>query len=580
METKMRNQAYKILLFSIAVLSSLYCISQQRFTEVSAQAGINHQFIVFEGTFGGGAAAADFNNDGYEDIFIAGGKADDALYINNKNGTFTNIYPTSGLKTKVKYITQGAVCADVNKDGWIDIYVTNITTDSIKEIPRAPNRLFINNHNSTFTDATENFKIGGYQSFSTGAVFGDINADGYPDLFVGNYFKEYTGELNILNDAIIVGSNQMAKPYLFLNVDGKYFKDVSDKYGITYKGFGFGGVFSDFDNDSDIDLLINNDFGYKSTPNLLLQNEYPKKALVDVANKYGMALRINAMGTAVGDFNNDGFIDYFVTNIRENKFMVNQGPGKQFINKSKELGTAVNRLRNGFGRYTPISWGANFADFDNDGDLDLFVANGCLNPNVEPNPNSYFENVGAAFTERAKEKGLADLGIGRGSIYLDYDNDGDLDLLVVNQKPISSSFNDATMTRLFRNDSVSGNWIKVSLRGIEADFNGIGSRIEVVSGKQRWIREIDGGSSHESQNSMIAHFGIGNSKSVDSIIVKWIGGKEQVILNQKINSLIKVVEAGSRKKNFSVVKIITMGFIILLLLTFFVKKTKKTQGIN
>ena len=580
METKMRNHAYKILLFSIAILSSLYCISQQRFKEVSLPAGINHQFIVFEGTFGGGAAAADFNNDGYEDIFIAGGKADDALYINNKNGTFTNIYHTSGLKTKVKYITQGAACADVNKDGWIDIYVTNITTDSIKEIPRAPNRLFINNHNSTFTDATENFKIGGYQSFSTGAVFGDINADGYPDLFVGNYFKEYTGELNILNDAIIVGSNQMAKSYLFLNVDGKYFKDLSDKYGITYKGFGFGGVFSDFDNDSDIDLLINNDFGYKSTPNLLLQNEYPKKTLVDVANKYGMALRINAMGTAVGDYNNDGFIDYFVTNIRENKFMVNQGPGKQFINKSKELGTAVNRLQDEFGRFTPISWGANFADFDNDGDLDLFVANGCLNPNVEPNPDSYFENQGTTFTEKAKEKGLADRGIGRGSIYLDYDNDGDLDLLVVNQKPISSSFNDATMTRLFRNDSASGNWIKVSLRGIEADFNGIGSRIEVVSGKQRWIREIDGGSSHESQNSMVAHFGIGNSKSVDSIIVKWIGGKEQVILNQKINTLIKVVEAGSRKKTFSVIKIITMGFIILLLLTFFLKKTNTTQGIN
>ena len=140
---------------------------------------------------------------------------------------------------------------------------------------------------------------------------------------------------------------------------------------MNHKGFGFGGVFTDFDNDADQDLLVNHDFGYKAKPNYLLENEYPSPTLKYVEKEYGMDLRINAMAAAVGDYNNDGWLDYFVTNIRFNLFMVNQGEGKPFVNKAEELGTKLFK----------ITWGANFGDFDNDGDLDLFAANGDLNPN-------------------------------------------------------------------------------------------------------------------------------------------------------------------------------------------------------
>ena len=173
-------------------------------------------------------------------------------------------------------------------------------------------------------------------------------------------------------------------------------------------------------------LFVNHDFGYKRTPDMLLENQYPKEKFIDVAKERRMDLRINSMGTAVGDYNNDGLMDYYMTNIRFNYFMVNQGAGKPFVNKAKELGMD----------FFAISWGANFADFDHDGDVDLFVANGDLNPNCVPMADFYFENIGGKFQDHASAYGLADYGIGRGSVVFDYDNDGDLDLLVVNQEPV------------------------------------------------------------------------------------------------------------------------------------------------
>ncbi len=215
---------------------------QTAFTEVSKQAGIEHQFKVYEGTFGGGATVFDFNNDGFEDIFITGGVASDVLFMNKGDGTFENVYNRSGLQASMQYVTQGAVSADVNKDGWRDLYITTITAKDKKEkVPRAPNLLFINNGNGTFRDATKEYGLDKYLSFSTGAMFGDVNGDGYPDLYVGNYFQEYQGKLQVMNDAIIVGSKQMAKGFLFINKKGKYFVDWYDDYGLSHKGFGFGG---------------------------------------------------------------------------------------------------------------------------------------------------------------------------------------------------------------------------------------------------------------------------------------------------------------------------------------------------
>ena len=563
----MRYFLFTLLFCSIFFMHKSF--AQTRFKDVTVEAGINHVFKVYEGMFGGGACVIDYNNDGYEDVYITGGMNDDVLYKNNGNGTFTNVFENSGLTLTKKYVTQGVTGADVNRDGFVDLFVTTITSrDKKQTIPREINLLFLNNGNGTFRDATKEYGLDQMYSFSTSASFGDINADGWPDLYVGNYFNEFTGKLSVINDATVVQANQIAKGYLLLNEGGKKFKDVSDDYGLDFRGFGFGGVFTDFDNDGDQDLFINHDFGYKRTPDMLLENKYPSEKFTDVAKEKGMDLRINSMGTAVGDYNNDGLMDYYMTNIKFNYFMVNQGPGKPFVDKATELGLG----------FFAISWGANFADFDQDGDVDLFVSNGDLNPDCHPMANFYYENSNGKFQDKAAAYGLADYGIGRGSVVFDYDNDGDLDLLVVNQEPVLPDYPAPSVTKLYRNDSTTGNWIKIALKGVQAESHGLGSKIEVEAGGKKMIREIDGGaSSHLSQNSVIAHFGLGNAIKIDKITVYWTGGNMQTITNVNANQLLTITEIPALKKpGFNYINLfIALALVVILIL--FRKSMKKNQ---
>ncbi len=508
--------------------------AQLQFTDITDTAGIRHQFLVYEGMFGGGACVFDLNRDGFEDLYLTSGKQDDQLYLNLGDGTFRNIFEGSGLEATRRYITQGVAGADVNRDGWTDLFITTITArDSQLTIPRARNLLFLNNGDQTFRDATAEFGLDGFYCFSTGASFGDFNADGWPDLYVGNYFLEYDGPLTEINDATIVNASKTARGYLLLNRDGKRFEDVYSDYGLDHRGFGFGGVFTDFDNDGDQDLIVNHDFGYKAKPNYLLRNEFPRRQFRYVETDQGMDLRINAMGAAVGDYDNNGWMDYFVTNIKFNRFMVNGGPTAPFTDRARELRTDI---------FT-ISWGANFADFDQDGDLDLFVANGDLNPNCQPMGDFLFENLGDHFLDKGRAAGVNDFGIGRGSVVLDIENDGDLDILVVNQAAVKD-YPTPTVTHLYRNDTPGGNWLKISLQGQSAESHGIGSRVRIVSGDRSQIREIDGGgSSHLSQNSRIAHFGLGSAEVVDTVEVTWRKGHRQLLTAVTANQHLVVRES-------------------------------------
>jgi len=221
--------------------------------------------------------------------------------------------------------------------------------------------------------------------------------------------------------------------------------------------------------------------------------------------------------------------------------------------------------------YVSISWGANFADFDHHTDLDLYVANGDLNPNDVPMADYYFENANGRFSERAPAKGLNDYGVGRGSVVMDMDNDGDLDILVINQKPVLP-YPVSSETRLYRNDSTKGNWLKIALKGIDSELHGLGSRVEVVIGKIKMIREIDGGSSHLSQNSIIAHFGLGAATQVDSVVVTWIGGRTQVLTNQKVNTLLTVIERPGENANLWVRVALPVAVLLLILILFRFKK--------
>lgn len=523
-------------------------------------------FKVYEGMFGGGACVVDYNNDGFEDLYITGGMNDDVLYKNNGNGTFTNVYEQSGMTLTKEYVTQGVSGADVNRDGFVDLFVTTISRRNRKEpIPREINLLFLNKGDGSFRDVTVEYGLDDMYSFSTGASFGDFNADGWPDVYIGNYFNEYKGKLSVINDNTVVEANQIAKGYLLLNEEGKKFRDVYSDYGLDFRGFGFGAVFTDFDNDGDQDLYVSHDFGYKRTPNKLLENRFPKKKFIDISKESGMDARINAMGSAVGDFNNDGLMDYYLTNIKFNYFMINQGPGKPFVNKATELGMGL----------FAISWGANFSDFDHDGDVDLFVANGDLNPNCVAMADFYFENSGGKFQDKARAYGLADYGIGRGSVTFDYDNDGDLDLLVVNQAP-QTDYPVESFTRLYRNDSASGNWIKIALKGAEAESHGIGSKIEVEVGGKKMIREIDGGgSSHISQNSVISHFGLGNATKIDKITVHWTGGNKQELTGVSSNQQITITEIPTKKKLGIPYSLMAMGLVVVVFLFLYLRKRRK-----
>ncbi|NJB85399.1 hypothetical protein GGR26_001144 [Lewinella marina] len=527
-------EKFKVRLLAIGLLLSLTATGQPLFTDVTDSVGLAHQFKVHEGLFGGGACVLDFNQDGFEDIYVTGGLNSDQLLRNNGDGTLTDVLDGSGLELTRHFVTQGAVTADVNRDGYDDLFITTITSsDSLQIIPRARNLLFLGQPDHTFRDATEAYGLVPLYSFSTGASFGDFNNDGWPDLYIGNYFVGYEETLDHISDATIVGANQTANGYLLLNDEGRRFVNVYEEYGLSHRGFGFGGVFTDFDNDGDQDLFVNHDFGYKATPNLLLENRYPREDFRDIAEEMGLDLRINAMGSTVGDWNQDGLLDYYVTNIKFNHFLVAQGPGKPFVNRAKELGM----------NYISISWGANFADFDHDGDLDLFVSNGDLNPNCVPMANFYFENLGDRFQESGRAAGVADYGIGRGSVTFDLENDGDLDIFAVCQGPILDGYPVPSVTRLFRNDGARGNWLKIDLVGTSGDLRGLGARATVYAGGRQLLREVDGGgSSHISQNSRTLHYGLGDSERVDSVVVHWNGGARQVLYDQDVNRTLTITQ--------------------------------------
>jgi len=557
----MYRRIFLLLCFSIFVK-----VQGQQFTDITNQSGIDHYFEVYEGMFGGGIAVLDYNNDGFEDLYITGGMQEDQLLENLQNGTFKNVLKTARLESVLRFVTQGVAAADFNRDGWMDLFVTTITTKSQKrKIPRAQNLIFINQGDGTFKNNSKSFGIQRIESFSTGISVGDFNLDGYPDLYVGNYFTDYDGGLKEISDATIVNAGKTAKGYLYENKGGKRFKEVSEKYNIDHRGFSFGGIFTDFDNDNDLDLIVNNDFGYKAKPNYLLENLYPKKEFQYVGENYEMDLRINAMGGATADINADGFLDYFISNIRYNRFMIQDPEENIFVDQAEALGTQL---------FT-ISWGANFNDFDHDGDIDLFVSNGDLNPNCVPMYNFFFENVNGQFKEESTKFGLKDYGVGRGSAIFDLENDGDMDLIVVSQKPIRE-YGPPSITRLYRNDIEDGNYLQVKLKGNASTLSAHGARIQVFSDSLFINQEIDGGNtSHLSHNSTLAHFGLGKRKIIDSLKVIWPGGEITKMNQIKTNQKIFVEETQEFKKRR--LNLIWWLFPISALGFYFFIRNKKKQ---
>jgi predicted nucleotidyltransferase len=522
-------------LFFLALLLALPEAAQGpriRFTDVASAAGLG-SFINVSGTptkdfitdaNGNGVAFFDYDNDRDLDVLLVsgstlpallkGGHQMVALYRNDGN-RFTDVTKLSGL------IRRGwgtGVCiADFDNDGFEDVYITAF----------GPNVLWRNVEGRTFVASRQAQD----PRWSTGCAFGDYDRDGDVDLYVANYVRFVPGKVpmrgdtecgRFMNIESFCGPRPLpGEPDTLYRNDGKgVFTNVTKAAGIADPGhYGFGVVFSDLDEDGWLDIYVAND----STPNLFFQNRrdgtFSERGL-----QSGLAVSADGreqagMGVDVGDYDGDGRLDLVKTNFAQDYTSLyrNEGNGL-FVDASFRSGLAAT-----LGPY--LGWGVGFVDVDNDSLLDVFIANGHVYPDVEKTGtstyrqrNQLFRNVGRGqFRHITMEVGgpLLTLQSSRGAAFGDYDNDGDLDVLVsvIDEGPI-----------LLRNDSTRSRWITFRLEGTASNRSAIGARVTIRAGSRQQVAEVRSGGSYISHNDTRVHFGLGTAATVDRVTVRWPNG--------------------------------------------------------
>jgi hypothetical protein len=527
-----------------------------RLTDVAAQAGLTAPAIfgppdrvdyIIE-TMGSGIAFLDYDNDGWLDIFmLCGTRMDGAppgatnrLYKNNRDGTFTDVTEKAGLtRTGWAY---GVTVGDYNNDGFEDIFITYW----------GQNVLYRNNGNGTFTDVTKEAGLLRPVRWGTGCTWIDYDCDGHLDLFVSNYLVfdprdvPRTGQdANCNWKGIPVNCGPRGLPpesmLLFHNNGDGTFSDVTERSGIgKVKGsYGLTAVAADLDDDGWPDIYVAGD----STPSLLFRNNRDG-TFVEEGLERGIALNEDGqeqagMGIAVGDYNLDGLLDIFKTHFTEDTAALYRNLGKgNFSDVTMRAGLGVET------RF--ICWGCGFPDLDNDGYPDIFAVTGSVYPEVEKKfpdyphhmPRFVFRNLGdGKFEELIDEAGpgVAAVHASRGCAFGDFDNDGDLDVLIMNQNEPPS---------LLRNDvSGSNHWLKVKLIGVKSNRSAIGARVTARYGGQQQAQEVLGQCSFLSVNDRRLHFGLGASQSAD-LDVRWPGGATEAIKNVPADRLV-IVKEGS-----------------------------------
>ena len=520
-----------------------------QFNDVTNQSGITFKHAIspekkyISESMSGGVALFDYDNDGYLDIFFvnsltvellkANKKTRSVLYRNNHDGTFSDVTD----KARVGDVGWGMGCAvgDFNNDGFDDLYVTSI----------GPDHLFKNNGNGTFTDVTQKAGVSDPR-FSTGAAFLDYDNDGKLDLFVTNYVGFDMNNLPAFGEGptcqfkgvpVQCGPRGLpgAGDSLFRNNGDGTFTDVSKKAGVadTRGYYGLDVVGSDFDGDGWIDIFVAND----STPNFLYHNN-GNGTFSEIGFESGTALDKNGneqgcMGVTLGDYDHDGLLDLFITNFDDEHNVLYRNAGKgSFVDVSYEAGVAMISL-------PYVGWGTKFFDYDNDGWVDVFVANGHAYPQRDRYRQRkllHRNNRDGTFSEVAAQSGsaLMEERASRGTAFGDIDNDGDVDIVV----------NDLDgAPQLLRNDGGNkNNWIIVKTIGTKSNRNGIGARVKVVSGDLIQLDEVRSGGSYISQNDLRLHFGLEKRTSVDVIQVRWPSGAVDTLTNVKVNKVVTVKE--------------------------------------
>jgi hypothetical protein len=533
------------------------------FVDITREAGLNKfhhragepdKKTILE-TPGSGVALLDYDNDGWLDIYLLNGSTVGALkgtepspramlLHNNHDGTFTDVTEKAGVANERWGF--GVAVGDYDNDGWPDIYVSNY----------GKNRLYHNNHDGTFTDVAEKagVTLGGW---STGATWGDYDHDGYLDLFVPGYVKfdiEHpplagaegiaAGYCNFRGVTVMCGPRGLpGEPdHLFHNNGDGTFTDVSAKAGVDDKRgyYGLASVFVDIDDDGWLDLAVAND----SVPKYLYRNKHDG-TFEDISYISGFALNEGgreqaAMGIAVGDYDHDGRVDLHITNFSDdyNTLYHNDGDAN-FSDVSTEAKIANATI-------PFLGWGTAFFDFDNDGWLDIFVANGHVYPEADKTDwgTTYSQrplllrNVnGKEFEEvpPATGSGLAVVKSARGAAFGDIFNDGHIDVVMNNM--------DNTPT-LLRNVVKNGNhWIAFRLVGGEkSPRDAIGAKVFVTVGHVRQRGDVFSGGSYASSSDMRLHFGLGKATKVDKVEIQWPSGLKSEITPPMVDRIYTVVE--------------------------------------
>jgi enediyne biosynthesis protein E4 len=469
------------ILFIIACLAKANAQTLE-FTDKSAIAGINNIGS------NSGIAVGDFDNDGFDDIYVSILNGSNKLYHNQGNGTFMDVTANAG----VGYGDQSncSVWGDIDNDGDLDLYVTAYNK---------PNTMYLNNGNGTFTDITASSGTGD-DGKARSTMFADIDNDGDLDLYVANIYDQ-----NVM----------------YRNNGDNTFTDITIASNTTDNLIAMGSIFFDYDNDSDQDLYLTHD-AYQAY--ILYENDGTGR-FTDVSNASGLNYAGQGMGVDVGDYNNDGFFDVYITNLGYNNLFKNNGDGT-FTDVAQDVG--VNNIGMG--------WGTFFLDFNNDGLADIYVINDSF---FAPNDNVLYKNTGQdTFHIVSKNTPLASFFSALGGATIDYNNDGLIDILV--------AILHGNGNQLFANTYSGPNgWLKVKVEGTTSNRSGIGTRVEVYADGKMQTQAVIAGRGYASANSLTQHFGIGAATVVDSLILRWQSGRVDKYYNVDANKYYLAEEDSS-----------------------------------
>jgi enediyne biosynthesis protein E4 len=522
-----------------------------QFTNIAKSAGI--RFVHFKGNrgtsinleeFGPGVCVADFDNDGWPDIYFVNGRdrynrgisVRNALYHNNGDRTFTDV--TDKARVPGTGYGLGCVWGDYDNDGLPDLFVTQY----------GRNVLYHNNGDGTFTDVTDKAGVAGLESgaFHSGATFFDYDRDGYLDLYVGSYVAlepsgpRYCMLGTVKSSCPPAAYGGSANALYHNNGDGTFTNVTQSARILQPNGKNLSVGAADYDNDGWPDLFVAND-GLEA---YLYHNEH-NGTFTEIGAISGMAYGANgktmaAMCISFGDYDNDGWLDLYISDFQGSSDHLWHNDGKGNLD---EVSAAAGIIAP---THSVLSFGGGFFDYDDDGWQDLFIANGHVYPEVvRSSPgtryqqiNSLFRNQGnGKFVETTKLTGIASLPprVGRGVAFADFDNDGFMDIIVANN-------GDAPV--LLHNSGNRNHFLNLKLVGTKSNHDAMGARIRIVAGGVSQIREISGGGSYLSQSELRAHFGLGKNLRADSVEIKWPSGQADLFQNVPADQFYRIEEGG------------------------------------